>query len=127
MSKLALLGGTPIRTKDFPNRVSMGVEEKSAALRVLDSDVLSGFVGAAGKFFNGGKEVVDFEDFRKDEECTDSVGIYLRADESGRLHFRIKLGPQVQTLTRAMSSILCKGLDSLTPEELQEVPQDFVP
>jgi dTDP-4-amino-4,6-dideoxygalactose transaminase len=62
MSKLAILGGTPIRTKDFPNRVSMGSEEKSAALRVLDSDVLSGFVGAAGKFFNGGKEVIDFED-----------------------------------------------------------------
>ncbi len=39
----------------------MGTEEKQAALRVLDSDILSGFVGAAGKFFNGGKEVVDFE------------------------------------------------------------------
>ncbi len=61
MSKLAILGGEPIRTKDFPNRVSMGIEEKNAALRVLDSDVLSGFVGAAGKFFNGGKEVIDFE------------------------------------------------------------------
>lgn len=61
MSKLAILGGTPIRTVDFPNRVSIGIEEKSAALRVLDSDILSGFVGAAGKFFNGGKEVVDFE------------------------------------------------------------------
>lgn len=61
MSKLAILGGTPVRTKEFPNRISMGSEEKSAALRVLDSDVLSGFVGAAGKFFNGGKEVVEFE------------------------------------------------------------------
>jgi perosamine synthetase len=61
MSKLAILGGTPVRTKDFPNRVSMGSEEKNAALRVLDSDVLSGFVGAAGKFFNGGKEVINFE------------------------------------------------------------------
>jgi dTDP-4-amino-4,6-dideoxygalactose transaminase len=61
MSKLAILGGTPIRTEDFPNRISMGSEEKSAALRVLDSDILSGFVGAAGKFFNGGKEVIDFE------------------------------------------------------------------
>ena len=61
MSKLALLGGKPVRSNDFPNRVSMGREEKDAAMRVLDSDVLSGFVGAAGKFFNGGKEVVDFE------------------------------------------------------------------
>ncbi|NTW68477.1 MAG: DegT/DnrJ/EryC1/StrS family aminotransferase [Chlorobiaceae bacterium] len=62
MSKLAILGGTPLRTNDFPNRVTMGEEEKRAALRVLDSDVLSGFVGAAGKFFNGGKEVVAFEE-----------------------------------------------------------------
>lgn len=61
MSKLAILGGTPVRTKEFPNRISMGSEEKIAAMRVLDSDVLSGFVGAAGKFFNGGKEVVAFE------------------------------------------------------------------
>lgn len=72
-------------------------------------------------------ELFDFEDLRKDEECTDSVGIYFRADEHEGLHFRVKLGPQVQTLTRAMSSILCKGLDGLTPEQLQEVPQDFVP
>ena len=56
-----MLGGKPVRSKDFPNRVSMGSEEKSAAMRVLDSDVLSGFVGADGRFFNGGKEVVDFE------------------------------------------------------------------
>jgi len=72
-------------------------------------------------------ETFDFEDLRKDEECTDSVGVYLRADEQKGLHFRIQLGPQVQTLTRAMSSILCKGLDGLTAEQLQEVPQDFVP
>ena len=61
MSKLAILGGAPIRTSDFPNRVSMGTEEKQSALRVLDSDVLSGFIGAAGHFFNGGKEVRAFE------------------------------------------------------------------
>lgn len=61
MNKLAILGGPPVRTHDFPNRVSMGTEEKQAALRVLDSDVLSGFVGAAGQFFNGGTEVRAFE------------------------------------------------------------------
>lgn len=61
MSKLAILGGDPIRTTDFPNRISMGKEEKEAAMRVLDSDILSGFVGAAGNFFNGGFEVRNFE------------------------------------------------------------------
>ena len=72
-------------------------------------------------------ELFDLEDIRKDEECTDSVGVYLRIDKEGKAHFRIKLGPQVQTLTRAMSAILCKGLDGLTPEIIQAVPQDFVP
>jgi cysteine desulfuration protein SufE len=33
----------------------------------------------------------------------------------------------VQTLTKAMTAILCKGLDGLTPEEIMEVPADFVP
>ncbi len=72
-------------------------------------------------------EVFDLEDIRKDEECTDSVGVFLKVDEEGGCHFRIKLGPQVQTLTRAMTSILCKGLNGLTIEALQAVPQDFVP
>lgn len=61
MSKLAILGGTPIRTIDFPNRKSMGREELEAAQRVLESDILSGFVGVAGNFFNGGTEVRSFE------------------------------------------------------------------
>ncbi len=66
MSKLALLGGDAVRIKDFPNRKSMGEEEKKAALRVLDGDVLSGFIGAGGKFFNGGKEVNNFESLWKE-------------------------------------------------------------
>ena len=61
MSRLALLGGDPVRRNDFPSRVSMGAEEKKAAMRVMDSDVLSGFVGAPGKFFLGGSEVQQFE------------------------------------------------------------------
>lgn len=72
-------------------------------------------------------QVFDFEDVRKDEECTDSVGIYLTRDKHQRLHFKVKLGPHVQTLTRAMTSILCKGLDGITNEDLEKIPQDFVP
>jgi len=66
MTKLAILGGTPVRANDFPNRVSMGIEEKNAAMRVLDSDILSAFIGASGKFFNGGKEVCGFESLWSD-------------------------------------------------------------
>lgn len=72
-------------------------------------------------------ETFDLEDVRKDEECTDTVGIFLKVDPDRSTHFRVTLGPQVQTLTKAMTSILCKGLDGATIEEILEVPADFVP
>ncbi|HUJ43601.1 MAG TPA: SufE family protein [Opitutaceae bacterium] len=72
-------------------------------------------------------EAFVLEDVRKDEECTDTVGVFLNVDDGRRAHFRLTLGPQVQTLTRAMTAILCQGLDGATPEEVMEVPQDFVP
>jgi cysteine desulfuration protein SufE len=75
----------------------------------------------------GEGESFDLEDIRKDEECTDTVAVFLRIDPAGGAHFRITLGPQVQTLTKAMSSILCKGLDGVTPGEILEIPADFVP
>jgi dTDP-4-amino-4,6-dideoxygalactose transaminase len=62
MSKLAILGGEPVRKKAFLERKSMGEAELQAVKRVLDSDVLSGFIGAAGSQFSGGKEVRRFED-----------------------------------------------------------------
>jgi cysteine desulfuration protein SufE len=43
------------------------------------------------------------------------------------VHYRVSLGPQVQTLTKAMTTILCKALEGLTIEEVLEVPADFVP
>lgn len=73
-------------------------------------------------------ETFDLEDVRKDEECTDTVGVYLRVNpEDQSSHFRITLGPHVQTLTKAMTSILCKGLEGQTPQEVLDVTADFVP
>ena len=71
-------------------------------------------------------EKFDLVDVRKDEECTDTVGVYLHVDEDDRAHIRMTLGPEVQTLTRAMTSILCKGLDGATPQEILDLPSDFV-
>jgi cysteine desulfuration protein SufE len=73
------------------------------------------------------EEAFDLEDVRKDEECTDTVGVFLRVNAARRAHFRISLGPGVQTLTKAMAAILCEGLDEAAPEEVMEVAQDFVP
>jgi cysteine desulfuration protein SufE len=72
-------------------------------------------------------EAFDLEDIRKDEECADTVGVFLRINNGDRVLFRVSLGPQVQTLTRAMTSILCRGLNGATIDEVMDVPPDFVP
>jgi len=72
-------------------------------------------------------EQFDLEDVRKDAECTDTVGVHVRVDADGRAHFAISLGPKVQTLTRALAVILCRGLDGCTLPEIAGVSQDFVP
>src|SRR5438067_11531001 len=71
-------------------------------------------------------ENFDLVDVRKDKECTDTVGVYLHVDENGRAQIRMTLGPEVQTLTRSMTAILCKGLDGSTPQEILNMSSDFV-
>ena len=71
-------------------------------------------------------EKFELEDVRKDEECADTVGVYLHVDANGKAHIRMTLGPEVQTLTRAMTAILCKGLEGATPQEILNLPADFV-
>lgn len=57
----AILGGRPVRDVPFPPRRTMGAEERSAVLEVMDSDALSGFIGARGDGFLGGPQVRAFE------------------------------------------------------------------
>lgn len=71
-------------------------------------------------------EAFDVEDVRKDAECTDTVGVFLRAGAGDRVRLAMTLGPRVQTLTRAMAVILCRGLNGATLRELSELPGDFV-
>jgi dTDP-4-amino-4,6-dideoxygalactose transaminase len=58
---LALLGGTPVRTRPFPAHNPIGAEEKQAVMEVLDSGVLSRFIGAWHKDFYGGSRVQALE------------------------------------------------------------------
>ena len=90
-------------------------------------ETLISYADQAPHWTPSASETYDLEDVRKDEECTDTVGIFLKVDAARKIHFRVSLGPQVQILTRAMTSILCKGLDASTVEEVLEVPADFVP
>ncbi len=57
----AILGGAPVRTRPFQPRKTMGEEEKAAVIEVLDSDVLSAFIGGPGRFAAGGEKVQRFE------------------------------------------------------------------
>ncbi|MDO8518152.1 MAG: DegT/DnrJ/EryC1/StrS family aminotransferase [bacterium] len=63
MSELAINGGKPVRGRDrlFPVYNPIGVEEKTAVMRVLDSGVLSQYIGVWHPDFYGGPEVKAFE------------------------------------------------------------------
>ncbi|MBS1630819.1 MAG: DegT/DnrJ/EryC1/StrS family aminotransferase [Bacteroidetes bacterium] len=60
--KLAINGGTPIRTKLFPAYNTISEEEKKAVLQVLDSGNLSQYLGAWTHDFLGGPTVRKFEE-----------------------------------------------------------------
>jgi dTDP-4-amino-4,6-dideoxygalactose transaminase len=60
-NKLAFFGGSPVRTTPFPSYDVIGEEEKHAVMKVLDSGILSRFLGAWHDDFYGGPEVQAFE------------------------------------------------------------------
>lgn len=61
MSELALLGGTPIKQSPLPWVSTMGDEETSAVLDVMNSGNLSAFLGSYGDSFFGGPKVKELE------------------------------------------------------------------
>ena len=60
-NKLALLGGQPVRGSDYPEYNTIGEEEKKEVLEVLDSGILSAFLGSASDGFYGGPKVKKLE------------------------------------------------------------------
>ena len=61
MSKLAILGGTPVREKLFPAYRPIGEAERKAVDEVMQTGVLSRFLGAWHEDFYGGPQVRAFE------------------------------------------------------------------
>lgn len=61
MSVLAINGGRPVRSKPFPRYNTIGEEEKRAVMSVLDTGVLSGFLGTWSPAFYGGTKVLELE------------------------------------------------------------------
>jgi|TARA_B100001964_G_scaffold178197_1_gene196507 dTDP-4-amino-4,6-dideoxygalactose transaminase len=68
MEKLAIYGGSPIRTKLFPAYNTLDSNEEHAVAEVIREGVLSDFIGAKGEFFYGGKRVNELELMYK-ERC----------------------------------------------------------
>lgn len=61
MSKLAIFGGKPVRTKPFPSYNTIGKEEKAAVMEVMDTGRLSDYIGRHCEFFGGGNKVKELE------------------------------------------------------------------
>ncbi len=61
MSKLAILGGSPVIAAPPPPYRSMGPKEAAAVAEVIASDCLSGFYGSPGDEYWGGPKVQAFE------------------------------------------------------------------
>jgi len=112
---------------EYPPKLAAIVSLFEGLPDIEKRETLISYADQAEKFVPGSGETFDLEDVRKDEECTDTVGIFLKVGEERRAHIRVSLGPQVQILTKAMTSILCRGLDGTPIEAVLEVPADFVP
>ena len=64
-NKLAILNGKKVIKKKFKKYVSIGKEEKKAAVKVLNKGVLSDFLGEKDPKFYGGEQVQKFEKYLK--------------------------------------------------------------
>jgi cysteine desulfuration protein SufE len=86
-------------------------------------ELLIHYAAGAARYAPQSGETFDIEDVRHDPECMDTVGVHLKVID-GRCRFRVSFGPQVQTLTRALTAILCEGLAGATMDEVQSLPDN---
>ncbi len=90
-------------------------------------DNLIAFAEQASAFAPQPGETFAFQEVRQDSFCSDAVGIHLRFNDAGQVHFAISLGPKIQTLTRALVVILARGLSGCRPAEILSLSSDFIP
>jgi cysteine desulfuration protein SufE len=67
----------------------------------------------------------DLDDIRNDEQCLDTVGIHLKIIQKN-VFFNISMGPKVQTLTRALASILCEALEGASIEQVLALEDECI-
>ncbi len=61
MAKLAICGGSKLRTEPFPKHPIITEEDKKRVMNVLEEGNISSFGASAGKKFYGGKQVKELE------------------------------------------------------------------
>jgi sulfur transfer protein SufE len=59
--------------------------------------------------------------------CSDEVTLFVKIEPDGGLRLRAELGPDTRTLTRALVTILCRGLNGSDPALVAALPDDFIP
>src|SRR4051794_6083402 len=92
-------------TPGYPERLNKIIQLFESLPEEERRDSLVSYADMARKQEPREGETYVLSDVRKDEECADTVGVYLQVDSEGKAHLRMTLGPEVQTLTRAMTAI----------------------
>jgi len=82
MTKLALLGGKPLLSKNLKPYQSMPVDEKKAVAEVIESDSLSGFYGSWEEGFLGGPKIIEFEE-KWSDKFKSKYSISVNSNTSG--------------------------------------------
>ena len=83
------------------------------------------FAKKAEKWVPDGEINYCIKDVRKDEHCTDEVGIFVNSTND-TISFRVSLGPKVQTLTRAIASILCEISEGEKIDHIQAIKKNDI-
>src|SRR5437763_17210331 len=95
----------------YPTKLDKIINLFESLPEVERRETLVSYADNAKKHEPRKNEKFELVDVRKDEECTDTVGVYLHVDENGKAHIRMTLGPEVHTIPQAMTAIMCKGDD----------------
>ena len=83
------------------------------------------FAKKADKWVPDGEINYSIQDIRKDEHCTDEVGIFVNSTND-TISFRVSLGPKVQTLTRAIACILCEISEDEKIDHIQAIKKNDI-
>tara|TARA_R110002096_G_scaffold24760_28_gene78065 strand:+ start:491 stop:952 length:462 start_codon:yes stop_codon:yes gene_type:complete len=111
----------------YPDTLQEIVEFLEALPEQERREALFTYAEAAARHEPRAGETYVVADERFDEMCLDSVGVFLHLNAGNEATFRVRLGGKVQTLTRALASILCQSLNQLPLATIVNLDDAFIP